>query len=287
MSHQDELRRLIGIRQRRLQKLKEQLAFQGSAADPKITMEIEDTEAEIETLQTQLVEGGSAVPLAVPNLDAADEPPPAFKGVRVGEVQVLGCALRNFVIALSTLLATFGLGSMLLLTQLGGGGTAVPADNVTPSVVAVVSPTPNPTATNRPVAATEEVMAEEPEDAFDLIAFAAGVTEDFEPVEPLFEFTEGITQVHVIFEYEGLSPELTWSQTFYVGSEVISRPPQPWPGDEAGLFDFVIELDGEPLPPGEWFVEFYVEGELVLEGLFYIEPIEPKPTPTAEETPPE
>lgn len=283
MSHQDELRRLIGIRQRRLQKLKEQLAFQGSAADPKIAMEIEDIEAEIESLQSQWVEGGSAVSLDAPNLDAADEPPPAFKGVRVGEVKLLGCALRNFVIALSTFLVTFGLGSMLLLTQLGGGGAAVPADNVTPSVVvAAVSPTPNPTATHRPVPATEEAAAEEPGDAFELIAFAAGVSDDLEPVAPLFEFSEGITQVHAIFEYEGLSPELTWSQTFYVGSEVISRPPQPWPGDEAGRFDFVIELDGEPLPPGEWYVEFYVENRFALDGSFYINPA---PTPTLPSSP--
>ena len=275
MSQQDELRRLIGIRKRRLQKLNERLAFEGSSTDPKIAMEIEDIEAEIEALQKQLAEDGSAASLAsleVPNLDAA-EPSPAFKGVRVGEVRVLGCALRNFVIALSTFLVTFGLGSLLLLTQLGGGGVAVPADNVTPSMVAVVSPTPNPTATSRPVSATEEVMAEEPGDEFDLIAFAAGVTEDFEPVEPLFEFTEGITQVHAIFEYQGLSPDLTWSQTFYIGSEVITRPPQAWPGEEGGIFDFVIELEGDPLPAGEWFVEFYVEDELVMGEVFYIAPM--------------
>jgi hypothetical protein len=116
-------------------------------------------------------------------------------------------------------------------------------------------------------------MAEEPGDEFDLIAFAAGVTEDFEPVEPLFEFTEGITQVHAIFEYQGLSPELTWSQTFYVGSEVITQPAQAWPGEEGGIYDFVIELEGAPLPVGEWVVEFYVEDELVMGEVFYIAPM--------------
>ncbi|MCB0153589.1 MAG: hypothetical protein KDF65_02245, partial [Anaerolineae bacterium] len=204
MSQSDELRRLIGIRQRRLQKLKEQLAFQGSAADPKIAMEIEDIEAEIETLQAQLAESGSDMP-DQPNLDAA-EPSSAFKGVRVGEVQVLGCALRNFVIALSTFLVTFGLCSMLLLTQFSGGGTPPPAEHATDPVIAAVSSTPNqvgtegatvtaiaavsptsnPTATKRPVYGTEEAAAEEPVDVFDLIAFAAGVSEDFEPIEPLF-----------------------------------------------------------------------------------------------------
>ena len=270
MSQQDELRRLIGIRKRRLQKLNERLAFEGSSTDPKIAMEIEDIEAEIEALQTQLAEGAFTAPLDEPNVPSA-ETLTGFKGVRIGEVQLMGCALRNFVIALSTMAVVFGFGAMLLTGQFGQS-YPVATPPIIVAVTSAVTPTPNPTATKRVTAQAEEA-AEGPRFEFGLVAFAAGVTEDFEPVEPLFEFTEGITQVHAIFEYQGLSPELTWSQTFYVGSEVITRPPQAWPGGEAGLYDFVIELEGAPLPVGEWVVEFYVEDELVMGEVFYIAPI--------------
>jgi hypothetical protein len=51
MSDQKEIKELIITYARRLQKLKEQRAYQGSSADPKILMETEDIEVEIEKLQ--------------------------------------------------------------------------------------------------------------------------------------------------------------------------------------------------------------------------------------------
>jgi hypothetical protein len=56
MTHQEETKRLINNHHRRRQKLKEQQALQGISADPKIMLEIEDIEAEIERLQVQLAE---------------------------------------------------------------------------------------------------------------------------------------------------------------------------------------------------------------------------------------
>jgi hypothetical protein len=55
MSNKDNIKDLIKINYRRLQELKKQQAFQGAYnVDPKITIEIEEIEAEIAGLQTQL-----------------------------------------------------------------------------------------------------------------------------------------------------------------------------------------------------------------------------------------
>ncbi|MBN1993916.1 MAG: AAA-like domain-containing protein [Anaerolineae bacterium] len=54
MSHRDEIEALITTHKRRLQKLKEQLAYAGQSADPKISMEIEDIETQIAELQSKL-----------------------------------------------------------------------------------------------------------------------------------------------------------------------------------------------------------------------------------------
>lgn len=64
MVRPEELRRLIDRHQRRLQKLKEQQALKGNNAPPELLIDLEDTEAIIEQLQTQLnaLEGGTGPP---------------------------------------------------------------------------------------------------------------------------------------------------------------------------------------------------------------------------------
>ena len=56
MSYQDDIKKLITNHHRRLQKLREQQALYGISADPRILLEIEDIEAKIERLQTNLEE---------------------------------------------------------------------------------------------------------------------------------------------------------------------------------------------------------------------------------------
>jgi hypothetical protein len=56
MSRRDDLKSLIDKLQGRLQKRKEQKAVYGPSVDPQILLEIEDLEAEIEKLQTELAE---------------------------------------------------------------------------------------------------------------------------------------------------------------------------------------------------------------------------------------
>ncbi len=50
----EKIRRLIGLHERRLQKLREQEAIYGSAAEPHIVMEIEDIEEKISSLKLKL-----------------------------------------------------------------------------------------------------------------------------------------------------------------------------------------------------------------------------------------
>ena len=71
-----------------------------------------------------------------------------------------------------------------------------------------------------------------------------------EPGESLFAFETGVSQIHVIFEYANLSPEQTWTQVwFHNGNEVFSTS-QPWLEAESGVYDYIIEAGGQPLPVG-------------------------------------
>lgn len=69
MSQKDDLKNLIAKHNRRLLKLKEQIAISGTSVDPRIKIEAEDIEAEIENLQAQLV-----------TLEGDIEAPPTHKG---------------------------------------------------------------------------------------------------------------------------------------------------------------------------------------------------------------
>jgi formylglycine-generating enzyme required for sulfatase activity len=76
MSRQDDLRQLISNHQRRLQKLKEQQALMGMHTPPYISIEIEDTEAELNRLSDELAGLRGATP-------PREETPPALAGPQV------------------------------------------------------------------------------------------------------------------------------------------------------------------------------------------------------------
>jgi hypothetical protein len=67
MSHADDIKRLIAIHQRRLQKRKEQQAAYGLSAPPEILIEIEDIEAELAHLHANLAAAHTAEPDGQPS----------------------------------------------------------------------------------------------------------------------------------------------------------------------------------------------------------------------------
>ena len=103
------------------------------------------------------------------------------------------------------------------------------------------------------------------------ITFALGATDDYEPIDPADSFEEGITEVHAIFEYGGLSTDNTWERVWYLDGEEMLRSSEAWAGDEAGIFDYFINAGGDSLTPGEWVLELYVEDNLMATGSFTIE----------------
>jgi hypothetical protein len=122
------------------------------------------------------------------------------------------------------------------------------------------------------------------------VTFAQDATEEQEPINPGTSFEAGITEVHAIFEYSGILPEYSWERIWYLDGVEILNSEEVWGGDAAGIFDYFINAGGEPLTPGEWTLELYVEGELLTSGSFTIDPEEiaaatPEPTDTPTLTP--
>lgn len=103
------------------------------------------------------------------------------------------------------------------------------------------------------------------------IIFAAEATDQHEPVNPSLLFSQGITQIHAIFDYSDMSPSYTWERIWLLNDKEVSRKSGIWTGPASGKFDYFIDNSGKPLPPGDWVLEIYVEGKLLSLGAFVIE----------------
>lgn len=145
--------------------------------------------------------------------------------------------------------------------------TTVPTPAAEPDAI---SPPPVTNDESTDTEAAENTAEVRPEPEIGQIVFALGATPAYEPVEAGLLFTKGITEVHAIFEYSGMSPDYTWERVWYLNDKVIARISEPWSGPEAGKFDYFIDNRGNALPAGDWVLELYVERELKALGVFVI-----------------
>jgi hypothetical protein len=224
-------------------------------------------------------QGGSGAPPSSYQAPAAKRTPLLIVGG-------IGCLL----LICAVLLIGGGLIFREQLTDLVAGG----GERETP---VVETPTIEPSATPMP---TEEVTTEPTSEqtveseatptvsstpVIGVITFALGATEENEPTDPGTSFEEGVTEIHAIFEYSGMLPDYTWERVWYLDGKEMLRNSAAWTDRESGRFDYFVDAGGDPLAPGEWTLELYVEGELLAKGAFTIEAKEEPEVAKAEDTP--
>jgi serine/threonine protein kinase len=139
--------------------------------------------------------------------------------------------------------------------------------------------TPTPTApvfvpVTRPVSTTRPTNTpESPEPPqFGKITFALGYSKDkLAPVNPASSFAQGVTEIHAVFEYSGMSNGDAWERVLYRDGKEVLRKSAQWNGGKKGVFDYFINTQGEPLTAGNWRLELYVGGQLLSQGSFTVE----------------
>jgi Tol biopolymer transport system component len=221
-------------------------------------------------------------------------PPPAKKRNPLLLIGGIGCVLLLCLLALagvglflardrlSDVVASLGdnpfgrpTATEVLAVESGPTGE-LPVDTPTVMTTVEISPTletpaletvttePAPTAleTSTPLAIEEPKIGP--------LTFALGVTPDNVPISPTLSFQEGITEVHAIFEYSGMSPTDTWERVWYLDQQEILRTAEPWSGDKSGTFDYFVNAGGDPLSPGNWTLELYVGDQQLAQGSFTI-----------------
>jgi hypothetical protein len=144
--------------------------------------------------------------------------------------------------------------------------TATPVvEAPTPTEPALVSETPPPSSG---IDLGTLIGAGEP--SFSGLFFAAGVTDDGEPVDVATEFSGETTIVYAFASYEGMSDEAQCASVWYLDGEEAVQTDFDWSLGESGeTWIANIDKDGG-LPPGNYEWELYVEEELVVNGGFVV-----------------
>lgn len=162
-----------------------------------------------------------------------------------------------------------------------------PSTEATSLATNTATPVTPATATPKPTATPTEELPPEPE--ISRLVFAPQTTEDNTALDPAKTFAEGIMEVHAVFDYANISPGDMWERVWYLDGDEVLRVVDPWEAEDSGVFDYSLDGEGEPLPPGEWVLEIYVADNLLATDSFTITPAKvaagstpaSKPTPKA------
>jgi hypothetical protein len=105
--------------------------------------------------------------------------------------------------------------------------------------------------------------------AFTNLVFSEGITGDNRPTNPTYMLPSGISEVYAFFDYENMSDGLDWSRTWYYEGEQVAAGSGTWDqGDDGSAW--VSISAGEPLYPGTYRLELFVEGTLVAASDFVV-----------------
>lgn len=101
------------------------------------------------------------------------------------------------------------------------------------------------------------------------LIFSDGITGDDRPVNPSFLLPSGITEVYAFFDYADMQEGVAWRRVWtYDGSEVASKD-AVWDGGSRGSTWVGLTSD-EPLEPGDYRLDIYVEGALAATSSFSV-----------------
>ncbi len=124
---------------------------------------------------------------------------------------------------------------------------------------------------NTPTIQKPEVIPTKNQPQFGKITFAHAASSDgYKPISPTLVFQEGITEVHAIFDYQGMSKDYVWERVWYRNGQQLLKTSASWSSDEVGRFDYFVDAGRNALPNGDWQLQLKVEGNLLVTGTFSI-----------------
>ena len=101
------------------------------------------------------------------------------------------------------------------------------------------------------------------------LVFSDGITADERPTNPTYLLPSGITKIYAFFDYENARDGVAWSHTWTYEGEQVLTDSDTWGWGASGSAWVSISA-GEPLEPGTYRLELFVEGALVAASSFTV-----------------
>jgi Tol biopolymer transport system component len=135
----------------------------------------------------------------------------------------------------------------------------------TPTLMASPTPLPDFCLSAEPVAQPTPAAP-----AISPISFAANSDGSGWPLRPTLQFTGSITQVQAFFGYTGMTNGLAWERVWLFGDQELTRGQGSWDAGPQGQLTVHVAATAEGFVPGRYFLELYVEDQLLSKGSFLI-----------------
>jgi len=171
-------------------------------------------------------------------------------------------------------------------TDISGNITPTSQNTITETAQSVVIEKGTNIAVTTPTNVPETVTSKPTNNpVFGKICFKP-TTDTGEILDCTTSFPPNVIEVHAVFDYSGLAPiQHSWSRIWFHNSEEVLRVEEDWSGNTEAQFDYNLNTnDGEPLSPGTWRLELYIDGVLQSQGSFAVI-VPPTPTPDAPPSP--
>lgn len=116
---------------------------------------------------------------------------------------------------------------------------------------------------------------------FGPITFASSLDESGNPVDPATQFESGTSELYGVWDYTGMTNNLSWNVTWLLNDEVVVNQDDQWKGDDKGTWSSYLYMqNGAPLPLGKYEMQLSIQGTVVQTATATIGDVANRPTPT-------
>lgn len=147
--------------------------------------------------------------------------------------------------------------------------TLTPTISLTPTLTLTPTITETPSITNTPALPEDVIRKFESTTTpaavpvFSPVQFARKIDKNYQPIDPVVEFANPITEIYGTFSYDQMTPNAQWSALWYRDGKLVYYETIPWNGGTGGYGYTQWAPASEEWLPGTYEVQIFVGNQWV------------------------